>query len=335
MTDDNKKERKPMTTRRGFVQAAIAALATPALIRRADAADAWPSRPIRAVIPFSAGSSVDIVGRIVLDPLSQRLGQPVVVENRGGAGGTIGCALVAQQPADGYTILVNASAHTSAPAIYPGAPYDVTRDFSGVIPFGSVPNVVIIAPSKGVRTLKDLVAAAKAGNMTFASAGVGSATHLAAERLRLSAGFNATHVPFKGGVEAITEVITGRVDFACMGVPSALPFIDDNELLALAVCTQRRTASLPNVATTIELGYPDSDYNYWMGMFVPAKTDRAILEKLRAETQKAMADPDTVEKLKPQGMEPMPLSPDEFDALVKKEVAENITLVKAAGIKVD
>ncbi|HSZ67986.1 MAG TPA: tripartite tricarboxylate transporter substrate binding protein [Xanthobacteraceae bacterium] len=324
-----------MTTRRGFVQAAIAGLATPALSKFAAAEDAWPSRPIHALIPFSAGSSVDIVGRVVLAPLAQRLGQAVVVENRGGAGGTIGCAFVAQQPADGYTILVNASAHTSAPAIYPGAPYDVTRDFSGVIPFGSVPNVVIIAPSKGVRTLKDLVAAAKAGNMTFASAGVGSATHLAAERLRLSAGFNATHVPFKGGVEAITEVITGRVDFACMGVPSALPFIDDNELLALAVCTQKRTASLPDVATTIELGYPDSDYNYWMGMFVPAKTDRAILEKLRAETQKAMADPDTVEKLKPQGMEPMPLSPGEFDALVKKEVAENITLVKAAGIKVD
>ena len=324
-----------MTTRRGFVQAAIAGLATPALSKFAAAEDAWPSRPIHVLIPFSAGSSVDIVGRVVLAPLAQRLGQAVVVENRGGAGGTIGCAFVAQQPADGYTILVNASAHTSAPAIYPGAPYDVTRDFSGVIPFGSVPNVVIIAPSKGVRTLKDLVAAAKAGNMTFASAGVGSATHLAAERLRLSAGFNAMHVPFKGGVEAITEVITGRVDFACMGVPSALPFIDDNELLALAVCTQKRTASLPDVATTIELGYPDSDYNYWMGMFVPAKTDRAILEKLRAETQKAMADPDTVEKLKPQGMEPMPLSPGEFDALVKKEVAENITLVKAAGIKVD
>jgi tripartite-type tricarboxylate transporter receptor subunit TctC len=324
-----------MTTRRGFVQAAIAGLATPALSKFAAADDAWPSRPIRALIPFSAGSSVDIVGRVVLASLAQRLGQAVVVENRGGAGGTIGCAFVAQQPADGYTILVNASAHTSAPAIYPGASYDVTRDFSGVIPFGSVPNVVIIAPSKGIKTLKDLVAAAKAGNMTFSSAGIGSATHLAAERLRLSAGFNATHVPFKGGVEAITEVITGRVDFACMGVPSALPFIDDNELLALAVCTQKRTASLPNVATTIELGYPDSDYNYWMGMFVPAKTDRAILEKLRAETQKAMADPDTVEKLKPQGMEPMPLSPDEFDALVKKEVAENITLVKAAGIKVD
>jgi tripartite-type tricarboxylate transporter receptor subunit TctC len=324
-----------MTTRRGFVQAAIAGLATPALSKFAAADEAWPSHPIRAVIPFSAGSSVDIVGRVVLEPLSRRLGQPIVVENRGGAGGTIGCAFVAQQPADGYTILVNASAHTSAPAIYPGASYDVTRDFSGVIPFGSVPNVVIIAPSKGIKTLKDMVAVAKAGNMTFSSAGVGSATHLAAERLRLSAGFNATHVPFKGGVEAITEVMTGRVDFACMGVPSALPFINDNKLLALAVCTQKRTASLPNVPTTIELGYPDSDYIFWMGMFVPAKTDRAILEKLRAETQKALTDSATVEKLKPQGMEPMPLSPAEFDALVKKEVVQNIALVKAAGIKVE
>ena len=324
-----------MTTRRGFVQAAIAGLATPALSKFAAADETWPSRPIRAVIPFSAGSSVDIVGRVVLEPLSQRLGQPVVVENRGGAGGTIGCAFVTQQPADGYTVLVNASAHTSAPAIYPGASYDVTRDFSGVIPFGSVPNVVIVAPSKGIKTLKDMVAAAKAGNMTFASAGVGSATHLAAERLRLSAGFNATHVPFKGGVEAITEVMTGRVDFACMGVPSALPFISDNKLLALAVCTQKRTASLPGVPTTIELGYPESDYNFWMGMFVPAKTDRAILERLRSDTQKALADPATVEKLKPQGMEPMPLSPAEFDALVKKEVTENIALVKAAGIRVE
>jgi tripartite-type tricarboxylate transporter receptor subunit TctC len=315
------------------MQAAVAALSTPALTKFAAADDAWPARPIRAMIPFSAGSSVDIVGRIVLDPLSQRLGQPIVVENRGGAGGTIGCALVAQSPADGYTILVNASAHTSAPAIYPGASYDVVRDFSGVIPFGSVPNVVIIAPSKGIKSLKDLVAAAKGGSMTFSSAGVGSATHLAAERLRISAGFNATHVPFKGGIEAITEVMTGRVDFGCIGVPSTLPFIKDNKLLPLAVCTQKRTASLPDVPTTTELGYLDSDYNFWMGMFVPAKTDRAILEKLRAETQKALADAAVVDKLKPQGMEPMPLSPAEFDALVKKEVPDNIALVKAAGIK--
>ena len=324
-----------MTTRRGFLRIGVAALSAPALPAVVAAEEGWPSRPIRAIVPFSAGSSVDIVGRIVLDPLAQRLGQPIFVENRGGAGGTIGCAAVAQAAPDGYTILVNASAHTAAPAIYPDAPYDVTRDFSAVIPFGTVPNVVIIAPAKEIKTLSQLVAAAKAGNMTFASAGIGSATHLAAERLRVSAGFNATHVPFKGGMEAITEVMTGRVDFACMGVPSAIPFIKDSRLVALAVCTPMRSTSLPDVPTTIEAGYPNSDYNYWMGMLVPAKTDRAIVERLRRETQLAMAEPALIEKFKPQGIEPMPLSPAEFDALIKKEVVANIALAKAAGIKIN
>jgi tripartite-type tricarboxylate transporter receptor subunit TctC len=324
-----------MTTRRKFLSIGVAALSAPALPAIVSAEVNWPSRPIRAIVPFSAGSSIDIVGRIVADPLSQRLGQAIIVENRGGAGGTIGCAAVAQATPDGYTILINASAHSATPAIYPDAPYDVTRDFSAVIPFGTVPNVVIIAPTKGIKTLSELVKAAKAGNMTFASAGIGSATHWAAERLRVSAGFNATHVPFKGGMEAITEVMTGRVDFACMGVPSAIPLIKDSRLIALAVCTPRRSTSLPDVPTTIEAGYPDSDYNYWMGLFVPAKTDRAILERLRMETQAALADPALVEKFKPQGIEPMPLSPAEFDALIKKEVVVNIALAKAAGIKIN
>jgi tripartite-type tricarboxylate transporter receptor subunit TctC len=324
-----------MTTRRGFLNIAVAALSTPVLPDIVSAEPNWPSRPIRAIVPFSAGSSIDIVGRIVLDPVSERLGQPIIVENRGGAGGTIGSAVVAQAPPDGYTILVNAAAHSAAPAIYPDAHYDVARDFSAVIPFGTVPNVVIIAPSKGIKTLSQLVSAAKSNNMTFASAGVGSTSHLAAERLRVSAGFNAIHVPFKGGLEAITEVMTGRVDFACAGVPSAMSFINDGRLIALAVCTPKRSSSLPDVPTTLEAGYPDSDYNYWMGMFVPAHTDRAIVERLRQETQQAMAEPVVMDKLKPQGIEPMPLSPAEFDALIKKEVAANIELAKAAGIKID
>jgi tripartite-type tricarboxylate transporter receptor subunit TctC len=326
-----------MTTRRRFLGFSVGALTAPMLPRLAGAEAGWPTRPIRSVIPFSAGSSVDIIGRIILDPLSQQLGQPMVVENRGGAGGSIGSALVAQAAPDGYTILVNASAHTAVPALYPKAPYDVRKDFSAVIPFGSVPNVVIVAPSQGFKTLKDLVAAAKAkdGTMTFASAGVGSATHLAAERLRTAGGFKATHVPFKGGPEAITEVMTGRVDFACMGVPSSISLINDGKLMALAVCTQKRSTSLPKVPTTIELGYPDSDYNFWMGMFVPAKTDPAIIGRLRQETLKALALPAVAEKFKPQGIEPMQLSSAEFDALIKKEVAQNIALVKAAGIAVN
>src|SRR5712671_6092271 len=227
-----------MNTRRGFLCMSSAVLMAPALLRPASGqAQAWPARPIRAMIPFTAGSTIDIVSRIVLEPLSAQLGQPIIIENRGGAGGTIGTAAVGKAHPDGYTILINASAHSAAPAAYPNVPYDTARDFSAVACFGSVPNVVVIAPQKGIRTLAELVAKAKAGSLTFASAGVGSATHWAAERLRLSAGFQAVHVPFRGGPEALTEIMTGRVDFMCIGVSSSLGFIREGTLLALGACT--------------------------------------------------------------------------------------------------
>ena len=318
--------------RRQFIGGSIAALATPAISKFAFA-QAWPSRTIKAVIPFTAGSTVDIVGRIVLEPLGTQLGQPIVVENRGGAGGTIGTATVAKSDPDGYTILINASAHSAAPAAYPGVTYDTANDFSAVASFGSVPNVCVISPAKNIKTLKELVAAAKSGTFTFASAGVGSATHWAAERLRLSAGFAATHVPFRGGPEALTEVMTGRVDFMCIGVSSGLAFIQDKKLIPLAVCTPKRSSALPDVPTTIESGYADSDYTVWNGLLVPAKTPRDIIDRLHAEVQKALALPLVKEKFAPQGIEPMPLSPTEFDALIKKEIGINIALVKAAGIK--
>jgi tripartite-type tricarboxylate transporter receptor subunit TctC len=321
-----------MSTRRRFLHFGAAALATPALPRLAQA-QSWPERSIRATVPFSAGSSLDIVGRIVLDPLSSQLGQPIVVENRGGAGGTIGSAMVAKAEPDGYTILINASAHSSAPAAYPNIPYDPARDFSAVIPFGTIPNVAVIAPEKGIKTIQQLVAAAKAGSFTYASAGVGSATHWAAERLRASAGFQALHVPFRGGPEALMDVMAGRVDFTCMGMSSALPFIRDGKLIPLAVSSAKRSSALPDVPTTLEAGLADSDYNYWMGMFVPAKTPRAVIDKLYTETQKALQLPAVTEKFKPQGIEPMPMTSAEFDALIKKEIAANIALVKAAGLK--
>jgi tripartite-type tricarboxylate transporter receptor subunit TctC len=321
-----------MTTRRQFLNLAGAALVTPALPRLARA-QSWPSRPIRAIVPFTAGSTVDIIGRIVLDPLSSLLGQPIVVENRGGAGGTIGSAAVAKADPDGYTLLVNASAHSAAPAAYPNVPYDTANDFSAIAAFGSVPNVTVIAPAKGIKTLQELVAKAKAGSFSFASAGVGSATHWAVERLRLSAGFQAVHVPFRGGPEALTEVMTGRVDFMCIGISSGLPLIRDGKLLALAVNTPKRSVALPDVPTTLEAGYADSDYTFWMGMLAPAKTSREIIDKLHAETQKALQVSNVREKFAPQGIEPMPLKPAEFDALIKKEIAANIALVKAAGLK--
>jgi tripartite-type tricarboxylate transporter receptor subunit TctC len=321
-----------MTTRRQFLQFAGAALTVPAF-PGSGFAQAWPTRPIRAMIPFAAGSSLDIVGRLVLDPLSSQLGQPVVVENRGGAGGTIGTGLVVKADPDGYTILIQASAHSAAPAAYPNITYDVAKDFVAIIPFGTLPNVTVVAPASGIKTLKELVAKAKAGSVTYASAGVGSATHWAAERIRVAGGFTGVHVPFRGGPEALTEVMTGRVDFTSMGMSAALPLIKDGKLTALAVSTPNRSRTLPDVPTTIEAGLPDSDYVYWMGLFVPAKTPSAIVERLRSETEKALKNPNVVEKFAAQGIEPMPLSPSEFDALVKKEIQTNIALVKAAGLK--
>ncbi len=319
--------------RRRVLTLAGAAIMAPALGRRAFA-DAWPKdKIIRAVVPFAAGSTIDIIARIVLDPLSTQLGQTIVVENRGGAGGAIGSAAVAKSEPDGYTLLINASAHSAAPAVYPNLTYDPSKDFAGVAVFGVVPNVLLLAPSKGIKTVRELVERASGGAMTFASAGVGSATHWAAERFLLSAGVKATHVPFSGGPAALTEVMSGRVDFCFIGISSAMSFIADGRLLPLAVSTRKRSPALPNVPTTIELGYPDSDYSFWNGMLVPAKTPRPIIERLHAEVQKALALPAVQTKLAPQGVEPMPLAPQEFDALIAKEIVSNIDLARAAGLK--
>jgi len=322
----------PRTTRRRFLALAAGAVALPALSRPAPA-QTWPAKPIRAMIPFSAGSSLDIVGRLVLDPVSAQLGQPIVVENRGGAGGTIGSAIVAKAEPDGYTLLVNASAHSSAPAAYPNISYDPSKDFAAVAMFGTIPNVALVAPEKGIKSIEDLVAKAKAGSFTYASAGVGSATHWAAERLRVSGGFSAVHVPFRGGPEALTEVMTGRVDFTCMGMSAALPFINDGKLVPLAVSSPKRSSALPNVPTTLEAGLADSDYTYWMGLLAPANTPKPIIERLHQEVQKALALPTVAEKFKQQGIEPLPMTPAEFDALIKTEIDSNIALVKAAGLK--
>jgi tripartite-type tricarboxylate transporter receptor subunit TctC len=313
-----------------------AALATPALPGLARA-QAWPSKQFRVIIPFTAGSTVDIVSRIVFEPLSQQLGQSIVVENRGGAGGTIGTAIVARADPDGYTWLAHSSAHSATPAIYPNAPYDTVKDFVAVAAMGSSPNIVVVSPDKGFKTLKELVAAAKekAGKMTFGTAGVGSSTHFTTERFRFSAGFDGVHVPFRGMPEVLTEVMTGRVDFCFSTIATALPFIRDGKLLALAVSTPKRSSKLPDVPTTLELGYANSDYTFWNGLFLPAKTPRDIVEKLNQEAQKAASSAPVREKLSQQGIDAMPITASAFDAQIKKEVEDSIALVKAAGIKVN
>ena len=250
------------------------------LFCRGDAlAQTWPSKPIRAIIPFAAGSATDVTPRVVFEPLSAQLGQPIVVENRGGAGTTIGAAIVAKAEADGYTLLATSSAHTLVPTVYPSAPYDTAADFAAVVSLGSSPNVLVVSPAKDFKTAQDLVTAAKArpGSFNFASAGVGSATHLSAERFRMAAGFEAVHIPFRGGAEAITEVLAGRADFYFCPLGTALPQVREGKLLALAVSSPKRAALLPDVPSVVEL-FPNSDYAFWIGVFMPAKTPRDIVD---------------------------------------------------------
>jgi len=304
------------------------------LFCRGDAlAQTWPSKPIRAIIPFAAGSATDVIPRVVFEPLSARLGQPIVVENRGGAGTTIGAALVAKAEADGYTLLATSSAHTLVPTVYPSAPYDTAADFAAAVSLGSSPNVLVVSPAKDFKTARDLVVAAKArpGSFNFASAGVGSATHLSAERFRMAAGFEAVHIPFRGGAEAITEVLAGRADFYFCLLGTALPQLREGKLLALAVSSPKRAALLPEVPSVVEL-FPNSDYAFWIGVFMPAKTPRDIVDQFHRAAIETMQLPNVKERLATLGMDPMPLTPAEFDAQVRAEIASTGLLAKAAGV---
>jgi tripartite-type tricarboxylate transporter receptor subunit TctC len=295
----------------------------------------WPTKPIRAIVPVGAGSSTDIVHRLVFEQLSSQLGQQVVVENRVGAGGTIGSAAVAKSPADGYTLLAHGSAHTIAPALYKSLPYDAARDFTAVVPVGTSPSVLVVSPAKGMRTVADLVATAKArpNALNFSSVGIGSATHLSAERFVSSAGVQVVHIPFKGGAEATTEVIAGRADFFFGPVALVLPHVREGKLAALAVNTSQRSPALPEVPTLREAGVPDAEYPIWFALFAPARTPRDIVERLNRETLKALQAPKVREKLAGFGVDPMPMSPDEFTAYVDREVALNAALAQKAGLK--
>ncbi|MGD9922455.1 MAG: Bug family tripartite tricarboxylate transporter substrate binding protein [Pseudorhodoplanes sp.] len=300
-------------------------------------AETWPSKSIKAVVPFGAGSATDIIPRIVFEQLQGQLGQSIVVENRGGAGGTIGAAQVVKSDPDGYTWLVHSSAHTVAPALYSNLPFKAETDLVPMSMIGSVPNVLIISPSKGIKTVQDFVAFGKAnpGKLNFASVGIGSAVHLSAERFRVSAGYDAVHIPFKGGAEALAEVIAGRVDYYFCPIATALPHIREGKLLALAVSSKTRAAQLPDVPTTLEAGFPDSDYTLWVGILGPSGTPEAVTEKLNGEMKKALAAPALREKLDRIGVQTMPMSPDEFGALIRTELKTYGDFVKKAGLKVN
>ena len=317
-------------------RSASGAAATAVLISLAPAALAqdWPSRAITAVSTVSAGNAADTVARVVLDQVSKQIGQSFVIENRTGAGGTIGSASVAKADPDGYTILLLTSSQGSAVALYKTLPYDPLHDFVPVALFGVQPSVLVAAPAKGWTSVADLVAAAKAkpGALNFASAGLGSASHWAAERLRLAAGINVQHIPFRGPVEAFTEVMTGRVDFYYLPIAPALPNIRDGKVVALAVSTPKRAPMLPNVPTVAEAGYPEAQYLFWGGAGFPAKTPRTIVDRLHAETEKALAAPAVRERLTTLGVEPAPMTVEEFGKFYRDDVAAILKLAKDANI---
>jgi tripartite-type tricarboxylate transporter receptor subunit TctC len=298
-------------------------------------ADGWPTKPLRAIVPFGAGSLVDSVPRIVFEQLSAQLGQPIVVENRPGAGQTTGANLVAKSEPDGYTLLVNSSAHVIAPSLHRKLSYDAARDFAAVIPLGTAPHLLVVPPDRGLKTAREFVAAAKAkpGAMNFASAGVGTATHLSAERFRLSAGIDAVHVPFKGGADIIAEVIAGRIDFFLGPLGVMLPHVKAGKLTALAINDATRSPLLPDVPTTLEVGLVDAEYPLWLGMFMPTRTPHDIVEKMHRETLKALQEPKVKEKLAAMGIGPLVMTPAEFGSYVEREIAANAALVEIAGLK--
>jgi tripartite-type tricarboxylate transporter receptor subunit TctC len=302
---------------------------------RTAAAGQWPERPILVISPFSAGAANDIIARVVLDQAGHDMGQPFVVENRPGGGGVVGAASVSRAEPDGYTLLLAGASMSSAVILHKSLPYDTLHDFAGIAMLGVQPSVLVSAPSKGFKTVADLVAAAKAnpGALNFASAGIGSASHIAGERFVLSANIDVQHIPYRGPIEAFTDLMTGRIDFYVVPITPAVPMIEQGKVTALAVSTPKRSPLLPNVPTIAEAGYPDAAYLFWGGVMAPVKTPRNIVDKLHEIVQKALDVPGVQEKLTRLGVSPDPMTPEQFDKFFADDVATTIAIGKAAHIE--
>ncbi|HKW36394.1 MAG TPA: tripartite tricarboxylate transporter substrate binding protein [Burkholderiales bacterium] len=298
-------------------------------------AQGYPNKPVHAVISFTPGSSTDIVGRVVTQKLSEFWGQPVVAENRAGAGGSIGTAAVFRSDPDGYTLLIDSSAHTITPWIYAHLPYDTAKDFTDVAPLAGQPNVLVVAPGSRYKSLKDLIDYAKAnpGKVNFGSAGVGSGTHLNLEKFKLATGINVTHIPYKGTPEVVTNIIGGLVDCYWAPISAGISFINQDKLKALAVSGAKRSGQLPNVPTAAEAGVPGFDFTLWFGVWGPKGMPADVVNKINADVRRALESADVKDRLAKLGNDTMIMSPSEFSAFVRKEMQDNERVVKAAGIK--
>jgi len=317
------------------IRALSGAIIAAVLVAGAVAASAqqWPTRPIRVVSPFPAGSASDTTARVVLDQLSQALGQPMVVEGRAGAGGTLGFADVAKADPDGYTLVTSSTSLATGMVLHKTLPYDPVRDFVPVAIFGSQPNVLVASQQSGFKTVADLVAAAKAkpGTLTFASAGIGSTSHMAGERFRLATGIDVRHIPFREG--GLTEVMAGRIDFYFIPLAAAAAGLNSGKLTVLAVSTARRSALLPNAPTVAEAGYPAAESSFWVGLSAPAKTPPDIVNKIHDATEKALLDPGVKDKLAKLGVEPELMSVDQFGKFFRDDLAATVQLAKDAHIE--
>jgi tripartite-type tricarboxylate transporter receptor subunit TctC len=298
-------------------------------------AQGFPSKPIKLIVPFTPGSATDVMGRTAGDRVAANIGQPVIVENRPGAGGTIGTGLAAKSPPDGYTVVVVSSGHVTNPVLYGDKITYELKDLAGVVPLGSLPSVLIVSPQSGIRSVNELVdmLKAKPGQLNFASAGIGSAAHVNAEKFKASVGFDAVHVPLKGTPEILLEIASGRVQFGFVPLVSSVGPIRDGKVVPLGVSTPRRSPALPDVPTMAETGFPGGEYNFWVGVLAPAGTPKDVIDRLNAEFAKALDAPEVRDRLTKIGAVPMPMSPSEFDATIVKEARELGPIMKAAGAK--
>jgi tripartite-type tricarboxylate transporter receptor subunit TctC len=320
-----------MTPLRVLCRVALAAI----LIAATAAAHAqqWPTRPIRVVSPYPAGSASDTVTRVVVDQVAQLIGQPVIIEPKPGAGGSVGFGYVARSDADGYTLLASTSSMATESVLHKSLPYDPVRDFAPVVLIGTSPNLLVASKQSGFKTVADLVAAAKAkpGTLTFASAGIGSSSHMAAERFRLAAKIDVRHIPFREG--GLLEVMAGRLDFYFIPLAAAASALHSDKLTLLAVSSPNRMALLPDVPSITEAGYPDAVFRFWNGLSAPAKTPRDVVQKLHDVTEKALTDPALRAKLAKLGVEPAHMSVEEFAKFFRDDLAATQDLAKQAEIK--
>ena len=317
-----------------FILTGIALASFPSL---ASTEDAYPSRPIRMIVPFTAGAAADVLARRLALKMSENWGQQVVVDNRTGAGGTIGAGIVAKATPDGYTLLVHSAAFAVSAALYPKLPYDALKDFAPTSQIAIAPIVLVVAPSLGTRSVKELIALArqKPGQITFGSSGVGSSTHFAGEQFKAAAGINVVHVPYKGPAEALVDATTGRIQYLSAPLVPALPFIRDGRLLALAVTTAQRTPVLPDVPTVADAGLPGYEYQDWWGLFAPAKTPRPVIGKISKATASILELSEIRKQMLTQGAEARSSTPEEFTQFVRAKVESASKVITLAGIRIE